>query len=82
MVPIVLYTRRAVLEKKSKNIPFEHLIPYNPGLRIFSEKPSGSKGGPYCPLSTCTKLGRSLEPLWRNGKKAKNTFFDTKLNPL
>ena len=26
---------RAILEKSPKNTSFQHLIPYNPGLRIF-----------------------------------------------
>ena len=27
-----------ILDKSPKNTIFQHLIPYNPGLRIFSEK--------------------------------------------
>ena len=46
---------------------FVYLIPYNPGLNIFSEKPSGSNDGPYCP-TLMQKIGRSLELFWRKGK--------------
>ena len=42
---------------------FGHLI-YNPRLRIFLEKQSCSNNGPYCPLHSCKKLERSLEPFW------------------
>ena len=71
---------RAVLEKRTKTykrtIFFAPLIPYNMGLRFLSQKSSDSKDGPYCPLHSCKKLGRSLELFWRKGqKKVKNTFF-------
>ena len=42
MISIVLYNRvknekiiRAMLERSAKNKIFQHLIPYNPGLRLF-----------------------------------------------
>ena len=53
----------------------------NPGLRIFSEKLSGSNDGPYCPLHSCKKLGKSLEPFWRKGRKVKKDTFVT-LDPI
>ena len=61
--------------KKSKNTFFEHLIPYNPRFKTFSEKPSVSNNGPYCPLQSCQILGRSLELFWRKGQKSKKTPF-------
>ena len=59
------------------NTFFGHLIPYNPGSRIFSEKQSWSKdGGPYCPLHS--KLGRSLQPFWSEVQRSKKkTFLET-----
>ena len=66
----------AVLKKSKKKTFFRHLIPYNPGLRIFSDRPSGSNNEPYCPLHLCKKLGRSLEPFRRKGQKS-TLFWDT-----
>ena len=59
--------------KNKKTHLFGHLIPYNPGLRIFSEKQSCSNNGPYCPLQPCNNLGRSLELFWSKGKRTKIT---------
>ena len=69
---------REVLKERTKSERphlFGQLIPYNLVLRIFSEKPSGSNDGPYCPLHSCKKLGRSFEPFWRKGQKSKKTPF-------
>ena len=72
--PIVVYTNAKKLGKslesllrkgqKSQRKFFwtQHLIPYNPGLRIFQKKTSGSNDGPYHPLHSRTKFGKSLEP--------------------
>ena len=88
MGPIILYTHAKKLgrsleqfwskvrrSKKKPNI-FGHLIPYNPGSRIFSVKQSCSDKGPYCPLHSCKKLERSLDPfLGKVETSKKNTFF-------
>ena len=74
----------AVLEwspKKYKNAFFGHLIPYNPGFRIFSEKLSCSKNGPYCPLHLCKKLGRSSEQFWSKVQRSKKTHLFAHLIP-
>ena len=71
---------RAVVEKmteKWKKHLFGHLITYNPRLRLFSEKQSDSNNGPYCPLHSCKKLGRSLEPFWKKGQKSQKQLFWT-----
>ena len=57
--------------KVQKNTTFQHLIPYNTGLRIFSEKSSGSNDGPYCSLHLWKKVGKFLEPFCRKGPKSK-----------
>ena len=74
MHPIVLYYQpkigkilRALLEKRPKKRLFGLLIPYNPGLRIFSIRPSRSNGGSYYPLHSCK--------IWDEAKESQNTFF-------
>ena len=42
---------------------------YNLGLRLLSEKPSGSSDAPYGLLCVCKKLGMSLEMYLRKEKK-------------
>ena len=61
-------------------LQIRHFIPYNPGLRIFSEKQCGSNDGPYCPLHLLKKLGKSLEQFWRKGQIKQHLFWT--LNPL
>ena len=60
-------TLRDALEKRPKTSKNGHLIPYNPVLRLLSEKPSILNNAHYCPLESCKNLGRSL----RVGEKAK-----------
>jgi len=73
MGPIILYTRAKKLkgsleqfwikvQNSKKSYLSGHFFPYNTGLRIFSEKQSGSNNATYCPLHSCKKLGISLDP--------------------
>ena len=43
---------RAVLEKKSKPLKIEYLIPHNQELLFLLEKPSSSGDASYCPLQS------------------------------
>ena len=63
------YGRFGVKCKEVKKHLFGHLSPYNPVLRIFSEKQSCSINAPYCHLHSCKKLGRTLEQFWSRGLK-------------
>ena len=65
---------RAFVEKrttkvKRKNTYIGHLTPYNPLFRIFSEKLSGSKDGPYCLSSTL--MQKKEDPQSRFQEKTK-----------
>ena len=73
---------RSKVQRSKKNTIFGNLIPYNPILRIFSKEKSCSNNGPYCPLHSCKKLGRSLEPFWSKGQRTKKTHLFWTLNPL
>ena len=87
MGPIVFYihaknredpcSRLGVKCKEVKKHLFwtQQSLPNNLGLRLFSEKTTGSDNGPYCSLPPCKKFGRSLEPLWRKGKNGQITPF-------
>ena len=71
---LVLFRSR--VQRSKKTTFFGHLIPYIPGLRIFSGKQFCSTNGPYCPLHSCKKLGRSWGPFWRKVQRSKKaTFF-------
>ena len=59
--------------KSPQNIILWHLMPLNFSFRIFSNKLSGSKNALHCPLQSCKKLGRSLEPFWRRGQRLHRT---------
>ena len=66
--------------KKVKNTFFRHLIPYNPGLRIFLERAFGSNDGPIV-LYT---YARNKEDPWsrfeekaKKVKKKQTHFLDT-----
>ena len=61
-----------MFEKSKKHTNFQHLIPFNPGLRIFSEKPPGFKDGPIV-LHTRPKIRESY--CGRKDRKVKSTFF-------
>ena len=63
-----IFRKRTKKQKKNSFGPDIYLFPYNPGLRIFSEKQSGSNDGPYWPLHSRKKLGRLavLEKIQRN----------------
>ena len=51
--------------KKSAKTTFcRHLIPYNPGLRFFSENHLPQKIDHIVLYNHAKKLGRSLEQLW------------------
>ena len=67
--------------QKIKKHLFGHLIPYNPGLRIFQKKQFCSNNRRYCPLNSCKKLDRSLESFKSKVQRGKKTLFWT-LNPL
>ena len=81
MGPIVFYFHakkqeypQSPCEVKAKKVEkhfFGHLIPYNSGLRLFSEKPSGLNYGPYCPLHSCKKIRKILKS--NCGKKDKKS---------
>ena len=87
MDPIVVYPHaknfgrslepfRSKVQRSKKNTFFGHLIPYNPGLKNFSETQSYTNNGPYHPLHSCKNLGRSLELFWSKVQRSKkNTFF-------
>ena len=58
--------------KEVKKTPFLTLNPLNSEIKSFSEKQSCSNNGPYCPLNSYKKLGRSLEPFWSKVQRSKN----------
>ena len=76
MCLIVLYNRAkkgSFLEpfwRKAKKLKKQISIPYNSGLRFFSEKQSGSNNVRYCFLLSYKNLGRSLKQFWRKGQKS------------
>ena len=55
------------------------IIPYNQGLRIFSEKLSCSNDGLYCLLHSWKTLGRAL--VEKRPKSQKHLFWMRHLNP-
>ena len=56
--------------KGTKKHIFGHLNPICFVIHNFFRKKSDSNDWPFFPIHSCKKLGKSLEPFWRDGQKS------------